>query len=147
MLTEKDCATKLDLGQVVCPKVGQAETCSLFSGWGTRITSCGDVKDEDPVYLVPEGRLFMWPTHDIGHKAHLRHIGMPAGEPIILETISQRPRVFRLHNFFSEAEADILVEHALGITEEVSTSDILRSRPSHRHPHILFMAFHLLLTT
>lgn len=109
---------KSDLGLVVCPKLDHDKTCSLFSAWATRITSCTDVKSGDNVYIVPFGRLFMWPSHKVGHQAQLKHIGMPVGKPIILETVSLRPRVFRLLNFFSEAEADTLVNNALSISEE-----------------------------
>lgn len=117
-LTPTECAERSDLGQVVCPKIDRPEDCSLYSAWGTRITSCNDLKNGDNVFVVPIGRLYMWPSYDVGHQASIRHIGMPVGKPIILETISQRPRVFRLLNFFSEFEAETLIQNALDETED-----------------------------
>jgi len=35
-----------------------------------------------------------------------------------LETLSEAPRVFRVHNFFSADEADFLIDYALKITDE-----------------------------
>lgn len=69
---------------------------------------------------MPSNRLFMWPSFEVGHKVEIKHVEMPLGDnkPIILETLSQRPRVFRLQNFFSDAEAEDLINHALSIEEE-----------------------------
>lgn len=59
-------------------------------------------------------------AHDIrvGYRTEIQHIEMPTGKPIVLETLSLQPRVFRLGNFFTLAEANFLIENALTITEE-----------------------------
>ena len=53
----------------MCPKAGLGflagleKGCALFSAYGTRVTSCADLKpEEDTVFMVPNGRLFMIPT-------------------------------------------------------------------------------------
>jgi len=117
-LSKADCASKADLGTLVCPRVGASSDCALFSVLATRVTSCSDLKNGDSVMIVPNGRLFMWPSYEVGHKTAIRHIGMPAGKPIVLETLSLRPRVFRLQDFFTEKEAEYLIEHALSITDD-----------------------------
>lgn len=38
---------------------------------------------------------------------------MPTGKPIILETISVKPRLFRLLNFFTDEEADAMINNVL----------------------------------
>jgi len=60
----------------------------------------------------------MWPTSNIGHQVQIRHIGMPNNKPIVLKTLSIRPRVFSLSNFITSDEADTLIENALTITAE-----------------------------
>lgn len=41
------------------------------------------------------------------------HLGQPSFAPIMLETLSEYPRIFRLHNFFNEYEADALIADAV----------------------------------
>mmetsp|Transcript_14450 Transcript_14450/g.19826 ORF Transcript_14450/g.19826 Transcript_14450/m.19826 type:complete len:637 (+) Transcript_14450:1-1911(+) len=114
-----------DLGEIVCPKVGLGflagidKGCSLFSAYGTRVTSCSDLKpEEDSVFVVPQGRLFMLPSTGVGYRMEIHHIDMPTHLPIVVETLSLQPRIFRLVNFFSSEEADMLVHNALTIEEE-----------------------------
>lgn len=103
------------LGEMVCPKIGMSSTCALFSAWGTRVTSCVDAKADNNVFVVPNNRLFMLPTHGVGHRTEIAHIGMPTGKPIVLETLSEYPRIFRVKNFFTEEEADQLIATALAL--------------------------------
>ena len=117
-LTAGDCATKANIGTIVCPRTGHDDDCTLYSAWGTVVSSCAELRPADLVYVVPRGRLFMWPSHDVGHRAEIKHVPMPDGRAIVLETLSQRPRVFRLQNFFTEAEAEGLIEHALSIQDD-----------------------------
>ena len=130
-LTRDECATKLELGQVVCPKVDRGR-CSLHSRYGSRIDSCSDIKTGDAIFVVPAGRYFIWPTFHVGHIAKVTHINLPnsifdnlmgGGKnsrhgAIEIETISIQPKVFKVRNFFTESEADGLIANALKITEE-----------------------------
>lgn len=102
-------------GEMVCPKIGMPSTCALFSAWGTRVTSCVDAKADNNVFVVPNNRLFMLPTQGVGYRTEIAHIGMPMGKPIVLETLSEYPRIFRVKNFFTEQEADDLIESALSL--------------------------------
>eukprot|EP01038_Epipyxis_sp_PR26KG_P012077 gene12077-16162_t len=117
-LTSQECNSKVDLGEVICPKVSNYADCNLFSAWGTRITSCVDIRTDNNVFVVPEGRLFMLPTQGIGYRTEINHIGMRQGKPIILETISVEPRIFKVYNFFTEEEADKLIENALSLSDD-----------------------------
>lgn len=139
ILTEEDCETELDLGEIVCPRVpslfdNDDFSCNLFSTWGnfpsifivtvfmieillgTRISSCSDLRTQDQLLIVPTDRLFMMPGHHIGFRLPLHHIGMPTDDPIELETLSINPRIFRVKNFISSDEAQALLENALEIT-------------------------------
>jgi len=116
-LSEADCGAA-DFVGLICSRTGYAAGSSLFSSWGTEVKGCESIRPNDFVHVVPEGRLFMWPSREVGHKVEIRHMEMLNGKPIILETLSQRPRVFRLQNFFTEAEAEDLIDHALSIDEE-----------------------------
>jgi len=71
------------------------------------------------VFHVPLGRLFLWPSYDLGHRAIASNVPLPSGyKPIVLETLSIEPRVFKIYNFFTEDETDFLIENALTITED-----------------------------
>jgi hypothetical protein len=131
-LTGDDCASKIDLGEILCPKADRDSTCALHSRFGSRIDSCSDVKTGDAVFIVPQGKLFMWPTFHIGHIAKVTHINLSNNfidsmfasissnnnDVIEIETISLEPKVFKVRNFFSNAEADGLIANALRITED-----------------------------
>jgi prolyl 4-hydroxylase len=78
------------------------------------------LNDGDRLYLVPEGLLFVWPFVSVGHNVTLPAdlLQLPVGhEPIVIESISASPLVFKLHNFFSGAEADELIRAAEAITD------------------------------
>jgi hypothetical protein len=86
--------------------------CSLYTPWGTRVTSCSDLSNGDSIFLVPERRLFMLPTRGVGTTMDIHHLGI-SNRPIVLETLSESPRIFRIHNFFSEEEANALIEEGM----------------------------------
>jgi len=70
------------------------------------------------VYLVPAGRNFMFAPKFVGERFDLQHVTRPVGGGIdeggiYLTTLSLSPKVFELHNFFSEAESETLVKQAL----------------------------------
>ena len=131
-LTRDECAMKLDLGQLICPKVDRGNRCSLHSRYGSRIDSCSDIKSGDAIFVVPIGRYFIWPTFHVGHIAKVTHINLSNNiidnfmgsskssryDAIEIETISIQPKVFKVRNFFTESEADGLIANALKITEE-----------------------------
>ncbi|CAM9284751.1 unnamed protein product [Heterosigma akashiwo] len=83
--------------------------------------------------MVPKGRIFMWPTVEVGRRVEVTHLeDAPNGQPIVVETLSTSPRVFRLHNLFTHEEADAFIENALSITDEVFK--LKRSRTFIEHP-------------
>lgn len=67
--------------------------CRAFLHNGWEVTSCDEVVDNDKVWLVPQGREFMWPTFKVGHKVEVRHVHTMNQEPIIVETLSESPKV------------------------------------------------------
>ncbi len=67
--------------------------CRLFMQNGWEVTSCDEVVDDDKLWLVPPGREFMWPTFKQGHKVEVRHVATMNNEPIVVETLSESPKV------------------------------------------------------
>jgi hypothetical protein len=68
------------------------------------------------LYAVPAGRYFMFAPSAIGERFVVDHI--PDIQPIVVETLSLSPRVFELHDFYSEQEATQLIDEALSETSE-----------------------------
>ena len=109
---------------------------SLFNGQAQIVRSCHDIlgyieSDDDgasSLYIVPDSRPFVFPTHSVGHNTTLKYnehhftslFPHEEGRTITLETLSIAPRVFKIHNFFSVEEADFLIDYASKITEEDS---------------------------
>jgi hypothetical protein len=73
-----------------------------------------------PLYVVPEGRLFVWPSHQVGHSTEVPgvlHNRAPDAPGVTVQTLAISPRIFRVRNFLSAAEADGLVSEALSISD------------------------------
>lgn len=74
-----------------------------------------DSEKKRRVYLVAQGLEFVWPFVEVGHNqtisTNVVPPATPAG-PLILESMSETPRVFRVHNMATDEEADTIVEHA-----------------------------------
>jgi hypothetical protein len=80
---------------------------------------CKDLSNNTKLFFVPEGRLFIWPSFELGHRATVPTVTLPKGHsPIVLETLSASPRVFRIYNFFTPDESDFLIKNALSLTAE-----------------------------
>mmetsp|Transcript_3258 Transcript_3258/g.4598 ORF Transcript_3258/g.4598 Transcript_3258/m.4598 type:complete len:496 (-) Transcript_3258:212-1699(-) len=95
--------------------------CTIYSEVGKKISSCFEFEDESMVFVVPQGRLFMWPTIEPGRQKIVPHVKSPVdGKEIMVETLSLSPKVYKLHNFFSNEEADALVENALNIKDDAN---------------------------
>lgn len=54
----------------------------------------------------------------VGEEFHLTHVKHPEGKQIYLETLSLSPKVFDIHGFFVESEADDIVDRALNQKSE-----------------------------
>lgn len=91
----------------------------LFNETGSRIDSCLMLKNGTRLFFVDEGRVFIWPSFELGHLAIAPTVKLPPGyKPIILETLSKSPRVFKIYNFFTEEESDFLVDRAQSMQED-----------------------------
>ncbi|CAM9469346.1 unnamed protein product, partial [Hapterophycus canaliculatus] len=116
-----------DIGELLGPKMecvsqgmrsDEPKHCKVFDGVGRRVFSMGSVEDGETLYVVPQNRNFVWPTIKIGRKVTVPHVKTPLGAEVTLETLSHSPRVFSLSNFMDMAEADNIIEDALGMTQE-----------------------------
>ena len=146
-LTADDCMLADDLGLniVVLTKAGLHDDYasnvqknpilpSLFNGQAQIVKSCYDIlkyieSNDDgasSLYIVPDSRPFIFPTQSVGNNITLKYnqhhftslFPHEEGRTITLETLSIAPRVFKVHNFFSDEEADFLIDYAMKITEE-----------------------------
>ena len=70
------------------------------------------------VYLVAEDLEFVWPYIKYGHKQIVSTNVVPpvGGEPVVLESVSDSPRVFRVWNMATTEESTQIIEHALNAT-------------------------------
>jgi len=86
-----------------------------------QLAPSNDGVDGDPqprrVYLVADGLEFVWPFISVGHNQTIsRKVVQPAaGEDapaVVLESMSERPRVFRVHGLFTAEDANTLIKNA-----------------------------------
>ena len=110
----------------------QRSSMSIDKGGDASPSSCtnenstdGDTSEtcssNDPtldLYAVPAGRVFMFAPKYVGEMFELPHVLDQSGSPLALEVLSLNPRVFDIHNFFSENEAQQLIDKALAETTE-----------------------------
>ncbi|KAF0703767.1 Aste57867_7525 [Aphanomyces stellatus] len=92
----------------------------VFTASGKAVHSFDDVAANDQLYLVPTDLLFVWPFVEFGHRVAIDSAQSPTGKPIILESFSDSPRVFKIHDFFSNDEADQLVKRISEIDDDVN---------------------------
>jgi hypothetical protein len=92
-------------------------SCRVFDQYGFEATDPSALTEGQLLFLVPEGRHFVWPAFHVGHTATWPgKVALPP-RPITLETLSESPRVFRVTNFLSESDADALIENVRNIAE------------------------------
>jgi hypothetical protein len=95
----------------------------LVVSWPCVVAAADAAEDGRPavLYLVPEGRLFVWPSNAPGTTTTVpgcvegREAGAP---PVVLENHSS-PRIFRVRNFLSSAESDAMIDEALSLTDNM----------------------------
>jgi prolyl 4-hydroxylase len=98
----------------------EAGGCRVFLHNGWEVSNCEELVEDDKLWLVPRHREFMWPTFKRGHLVEVRHVASGNGEPIVVETLSESPKVFRLNNFFTSEEADELIDNALNLNDPIN---------------------------
>ncbi|ETV93665.1 hypothetical protein H310_12432 [Aphanomyces invadans] len=92
----------------------------VFTGKGVLVSSFDDIEENDRLYIVGRGLHFVWPFVEFGHRVSLQSTQSPTGKPITLESFNDSPRVFLVHDFFTEEEADGLIERILSIDHELN---------------------------
>lgn len=106
-----DCSFTDDISLLICPKVEIFEPCSLYSQWGTRVTSCNDLGLDESIFVVPDNRLFVLPFKEFGENKSINHLHTSSDKPMNLEVVSDSPRIFRLKNFLSDYEGRLLLSN------------------------------------
>ncbi|RLN75213.1 hypothetical protein BBJ28_00024573 [Nothophytophthora sp. Chile5] len=89
----------------------------VFNGQGELLQAYADILSGDRLYLVAPGLLFVWPFVELGHRVAVTSTASPTSSPVVIESISESPRTFRLHNFFDDEEADRLIQRTLEIDD------------------------------
>ena len=77
------------------------------------------------IYAVQASRVFMFAPRQVGEIFRLDHVQDSTGNPLYMEVLSLEPRVFDIFHFFSEDEAQELIDKAL--KEKSSTHRLHRS--------------------
>jgi hypothetical protein len=91
----------------------------IFSETGSRVESCLTLGNGTALFFVDEGRVFIWPSFELGHLAVAEAVQLPSSyKPIMLETLSKSPRVFKIYNFFTSEESNFLVDRARAMQED-----------------------------
>jgi prolyl 4-hydroxylase len=102
---------------------------AALDGDGTEMTIAGactgsgdDATSLRRVYLVAEGLEFMWPFVEYGHRQVVSPNVVPPNSdgPVVLESMAELPRVFRVYNMATEEEAKAVIETALNATGETA---------------------------
>ncbi|RHY26466.1 hypothetical protein DYB32_007595 [Aphanomyces invadans] len=92
----------------------------VYTSTGKAVHSFDDIVPNDSLYIVPTGLLFVWPFIEFGHRVALQSTQSPTGKPIILESFNDSPRVFLIHDFFTDKEADRLIERISEIDDDAN---------------------------
>lgn len=69
--------------------------------------------------LVPEDKLYQWSPRQVGERFSIK---MSDDTPVELETVASTPRLFLLHNLFTEAESQLVIDTALNKTGDSALS-------------------------
>eukprot|EP00538_Stauroneis_constricta_P002230 CAMPEP_0119554598 /NCGR_PEP_ID=MMETSP1352-20130426/7044_1 /TAXON_ID=265584 /ORGANISM="Stauroneis constricta, Strain CCMP1120" /LENGTH=498 /DNA_ID=CAMNT_0007601213 /DNA_START=108 /DNA_END=1604 /DNA_ORIENTATION=- len=103
--------------------IGSVVATKAFREDGERIEEFSQLLPDNGVnrrvYLVAEGLEFVWPFIEAGHNQTVSPRALtPVDEskPIVLESMSDSPRVFKVYNMFSLEDADALIENAMSLT-------------------------------
>lgn len=95
---------------------------------GVLVKDFKDLLTVDRIYVIPKGFHFHWPGVKIGH---LQETPVKLnGQPIIMETLSMVPKIFKIHNFITAEESSSLIEHSRGKVERSATGVDWRSNAS-----------------
>ncbi|CAK4076653.1 unnamed protein product [Aphanomyces euteiches] len=89
----------------------------VYTGNGILVDTFSDFDEGERLYLVAPGLLFVWPFVRLGHKVHIKAKMSPTKKDIILESFSESPRIFHVHNFFDNEETDFLIDRILTIDD------------------------------
>ncbi|TYZ64380.1 hypothetical protein PybrP1_009060 [[Pythium] brassicae (nom. inval.)] len=90
----------------------------VFNGNGRLVGSYQDIAPGDRLYVVAPGLLFVFPFVKLGHRVVVTPADSPTGKPVVLESLTESPRTFHVHNFFSSDEADKLIKRISEIDDE-----------------------------
>lgn len=64
LISPEECSKQQDLAETVCGRMERG-SCMLFNALGGRVESCREIVNGDKVFMVPVGKLFMWPTFEV----------------------------------------------------------------------------------
>lgn len=98
----------------------KGKKCTLYSDHGILITSFSQIPSNTNVYVVQEGFHFVWPT---GIKQVVSNL-KDTKQEVIIESLEDNTRIFRLHNFVTAEETDQLIANAKRMKLTPSTAGL-----------------------
>jgi hypothetical protein len=102
-----------NLNQELVPP-DEIKSTRIFSARGNEVSLLKDIVEGD-YFVLPPGQLWMWSPTAIGHKITFEKndVASPvANKKMALESLSDSPKVFFIHNLVSDKEAADLIKHA-----------------------------------
>lgn len=97
--------------------------CDIFNLLGTKVTSYQGISSNSSVYAVKHGMHFVWPATPIGTRHVIAGLSDTPQE-IILESLYEYPKIFRIHNFLTDEETTQLINNAKKMKLTPSTAGL-----------------------
>lgn len=104
------------LAELVEQSKNSEKECVLGEDGQCEANEDGTNKAPLALYAVPAGRVFMFAPKFVGETFTIHHVKDSNNEPLQLEVLSVEPRVFDIHKFFSDKEAEGIIAKALAET-------------------------------
>lgn len=92
----------------------------LYNANGTALADTKELSmyDQQCLYVVPKNRYFYWPYVHLGHRAYIKNPNYE--KTVVLESLSESPRIFLIHDLMDMDEADFLINNSLSIHDSVA---------------------------
>lgn len=78
--------------------------CVIFNADGALVRSYANVQANDMLFIVPRGKVFVWPSFELGRNVTIKGNAGGHEYEVTIELLSVEPRLYRLHNFVRPEE-------------------------------------------
>lgn len=101
-------------------KPDDTRSCKVYTEEGNRVHRFAEIVNNERLFVISGNLVFIWP----GMSGKNITITDNPKRPVVMEPLSLTPRIFRLHNFLTDAEVDQLVDGALSLKLTRSTGGL-----------------------